>query len=213
MTTTDVALITHQPLAEQSQAVQLLLTLEENGALTETELVLTDPGLEFDRYEGLGAFLGAMKRRSSWWIGDWINFGEGVYGDRFAQALAATGLNEQTLLHYSFVCKQIAPSRRQATVSFGAHALVCRMEAKEQSHWLKMAARKEWGERELRDAIKAKRVDTRPPLFDDPADPDPSSVVEVAKAIIRDAVAYVDGQHYLVPNEDIARLRAALGQE
>lgn len=214
MSSTEVVLAS-QPLAAQSQAVQLLLSLEEAGCLTETALVLTDPQMEYDRYESIGTFLGAMKRRSSWWVGDWINFGEGVYGERFAQALAATGLNEQTLLHYSFVCGQIPASRRQATVPFGAHALVARMEPREQNHWLKMGARKGWGERELRDAIRAKRVDTRPePMFEDgESGADRTVVVEVAKAIIRDAVAYVDGQHYLVPNEDIARLRAALGQE
>ncbi len=210
--TAELVTIEHLPLAEQSGAVQLLLELERGGALTEIGLTLSDVDMEYDVYEGLGAFLGAMKRRTSWWIGDWINFGEGVYGDRFAQALSHTGLNEQTLLHYQFVCKQIPESRRQPTVAFGAHALVARMEPAEQNRWLKQAARKGWGERELRDAIKAKRSETRPQLFDDGEEgSDRTAVMEVAKAIIRDAVPHIDSQHHLVPNEDIARLKAALG--
>lgn len=203
-------------LAPQQGAVQLLLTLEQAGAVTLSSLELSDPTMAFDHYESLGRFLGTMKRWTSWALGDWLNFGEGVYGELFAQAVAATGLNEQTLLHYQFVCKNVPAGRRQPTVAFGAHALVARMEPREQSFWLKKAARKEWGERELRDAIKAKRLDTPPPspLFQDgEGGTDATVLKEVAEAVLRDAVAYVDGQHHLVPNEDIARLRAALGQE
>lgn len=212
----DAALLdlAHAPLAEQQQAVQMMLALEEAGALTETSLDLTDPDLPFARYEALGGLLGAVKRRSSWWIGDWLNFGEGVYGEAFAQAVAATGLNEQTLLHYQFVCRQVPNSRRYADLAFGVHALVARLEPREQTGWLRKASRKGWGEKELREAMKAKRSETQPQLIPDGEEgTDRTAVVEVAKAIIRDAVAYVDGQHYLVPNEDIARLRAALGNE
>ena len=107
-----------------------------------------------------------------------------------------------------FVCRQVPKSRRQANVAFGAHALVARMEPREQNTWLKKASRLEWGERELREAIKAKRVDQHPdPLFEGEGGTNMTVLTEVAGAILRDAVAYVDGQHYLVPNEDIARLR------
>lgn len=206
--------MTDMMLAPQQGAVQLLLALEDAGAVSPVSLDLTDTGMQFDHFESLGRFLGTMKRWTSWAIGDWLNFGEGVYGELFAQAAAATGLNEQTLLHYQFVCRQVPKSRRQANVAFGAHALVARMEPREQNAWLKKASRLEWGERELREAIKAKRVDQHPdPLFDGEGGTDMTVLTEVAGAILRDAVAYVDGQHYLVPNEDIARLRAALGGE
>lgn len=206
--------LAHRPLVEQQLAVQLLLDLEAAGAVTETALNLTDPEMDFDRYEALGTFLGAMKRRTSWWIGDWLNFGEGVYGERFAQAAAATGLNEQTLLHYQFVCRNVPDSRRVAALAFGVHALVARLEPREQSYWLKQAARKDWGEKDLREAMKAKRHDQQPPMFDDGEDGSQKTVLgQVAEAILRDAVPHIDGQHHLIPNEDIARLKAALGQE
>jgi hypothetical protein len=201
-------------VVDQPQAIQLLLALEQAGAVTPTSLDLSDTGMEFERYEALGTFLGAMKRWTSWAIGDWINFGEGLYGERFAQGMASTGLNEQTLLHYSFVCRQIPQSRRQVLVAFGAHALVARMEPREQSHWLKQAARKGWAERELREAIKAKRVDQRPePLFDGEEGSARTTLGAVARAILRDAVPHIDGQHHLIPNEDMARLKVALGEE
>lgn len=206
--------IQHRPLAEQAGALDLLLQLERSGAVTETQLLLTDPDLPYDTYESLGAFLGAVKRRTSWYIGDWLNFGEGVYGERFAQAAAVTGLNEQTLLHYQFVCRQVPESRRKASLAFGVHALVARMEPAEQRYWLDRAARRDWGEKELREAIKKKRSEQAPPLFPDGEEGSQKTVLdEVAAAILRDARPHDDGQHWLIPNEDMARLKAALGVE
>lgn len=210
---TVVELAAHRPLAQQTNAFQLMLSLEESGAVTETALSLTDTNMEYDTYEALGVFLGAVKRRTSWYIGDWLNFGEGVYGERFAQAASATGLNEQTLLHYQFVCREVPASRRQSQLAFGAHALVARLEPKDQTYWLKQAVRKGWGEKELREAMKAKRKDTQPTMFDADEGTGKTVLSEVAEAILRDARPADDGQHHLVPNEDMARLRAALGQE
>ena len=202
------------PFAAQEEAVQLLLALEQAGAVTPTSLQLTDPEMSYERYDALGVFLGRMKRWTSWAIGDWLNFGEGVYGERFAQAAANTHLSEQTLLHYQFVAREIPEARREVSVAFGAHALVARMEPREQSRWLKQAAKKGWGERELRDAIKAKRTEMHPTLLPEEGEPgEMTPLAEVGLAILRDAVPHDDGQHYLIPNEDMVRLRAALGQE
>lgn len=198
-------------MQEQQVAWQLLLDLEAAGAVTATSLALTDPNMPYDSYEALGAFLGWIKGWTSWGIGDWLNFGEGVYGERFAQAAAGTRLSEQTLLHYQFVCRQVPQSRRQAALAFGVHALVARQEPKEQNYWLKQAVRKGWGEKELRDAMKAKRSETAPQMF--PDETPKGELAEVALAILRDARQADDGQHWLIPNEDIARLKAAVGVE
>lgn len=206
--------VVDRPIAEQTQGLQLFLDLERAGAITNTSLTLTDPTMPFDTAEALGAFLGAVKRRTSWYIGDWLNFCESVYGEEFAQAAEATGLSEQTLLNYKFVCAQVAPDRRQPGVSFGCHALVARLDPREQNAWLKQAAKKGWGEKELRAAMAAKRAEMRPPLpGTEKGDADPKLIHEVAEAILRDAKDAGDGQHVLVPVEDITRLRAALGQE
>jgi hypothetical protein len=204
------------PLAEHSAGIQLLLDLEAAGAVTETSLALDRADLPYEQYEALGTMLGLVKRRTSWYLGDWLNYGEGAYGERFAQAAAATGLSEPTLLHYQFVCRNVAAPRRRPLVAFGCHALVARLEPREQNTWLKKCERHQWCEKDLREHMKAARVDQRPPLFDDGEDGgsvNPALLVEVAQAILRDAVPYIDGQHVLVPNEDMARLRAAVGLE
>lgn len=201
-----------RPLGEQQEALQLLLDLEGTGAADRVSLTLTDPNLPYDTYEALGAFLGEIRRRSIWYLGDWLNFGEGVYGERFVQAEAATGLTEDTLLRYQFVCRQVPAARRIPGMSFGTHAVVARMEPLEQKQWLKEAKKRGWNERDLRKAIAAKRSEMKPSL-PGLGDYDPKLVTEVAQAILRDARPAEDGQHYLVSNENIVRLRAAFGSE
>jgi hypothetical protein len=202
----------HDQLALDGEAFQHMKRLADAGAITATSLALDDPSMSYDTYEALGAYIGRMNRSCSWWVGDWLAFGEGAFPDRYPQAAAATGLAEQTLLNRVYVCKNVPPSRRRAALSFSVHSEVAPLPAKEQKQWLDKAERHGWTQRELRAAMKATRKDERPALTDG-EEPDAEALMEVALAILRDVTPHIDGQHQLVPNEDIARLRAALGQE
>lgn len=189
----------------------LVDVLRDGGAITPTSLDLTVAGdLSYERYEALGAYLGQINRSCAWWIGDWMLYGEGAYGDKFAQAVAETGLAEQTLLNRIYVCKHVPPKRRRVGVSFSVHAEVAPLPAKEQTYWLNKAEKGGWTRAQLRDAMKAKRRDEKPTI--DP-DAEPGSLREVAEAILRDATPNIDGKTHCIPNEDIARLKAALGVE
>lgn len=192
-------------------AFDAFTTLASAGLITPTSLDLTDPDLPFESYEMLGAYLGRMNRSCSWWIGDWLVFGEGVYGEKFAQAVHATGLAEQTLLNRSSVCRNVARSMRRVSLPFSVHAEVASLPAKDQKKWLDKAEKFNWTRAELRAAMKATRVDTPPPAADD--DIEKVTLVEVARAILRDLKESDDPAFVLVPNEDIARLRAAVGED
>ena len=53
--------------------------------------------LTFERWHALGRRIGIISNASSWWLGDWALYGEGSYGEKYKQAIAATGLDYQTL--------------------------------------------------------------------------------------------------------------------
>lgn len=200
------------PLADSSSVFDLLVTLEHTGAMTPTALRL--PDVDWDTYVAVGSFLGSINRRCAWFIGDWLRHGQEHFGDRFVQAAAITGLSEQTLLSRLFVSENVPESRRQEGVSFSCHAAVSRLPAKEQSRWLKAAASGAWSYAELRSRMKAARRDEKPMLPGaEPGDLDIDLIVEVAKAILRDAREAYDPAYHEVPTEDIVRLRAALGEE
>lgn len=197
--------VVERPLAAQQEAVQLLLNLEAAGALTETSLTL-DPATTYDQAVAVGVFFGSVRRRSAFWTGDMLNFIEDHFPDEFAQAAHETGLSEQTCLRDTFVCRQIPPERRVAGVAFGAHALVARRPPREQTEWLKRTASKGWGETELRAAMRAKRKDERPPLFEDVP-----VLVEVARLILADARPHeADDTLVVLPAVDLSKLEAAL---
>jgi hypothetical protein len=210
VTTLDVA----HPLHEQQQSFQLILTLEEAGMIDRVSLTLPDD-TSVEQAIGVAGFLGEVKRRGSWYIGDELNQSEAMYGEEYAQVAASFGLNEETLLHYKFVALNVPKEIREPNVPFGAHAAVARLEPKEQKAWLKQAAKKGWSERDLRAAMRAKRKDTHPQLPGTEGEEGAAvsaDLVEVARAILRDQRPHEDDPSLVIlPVDDIARLEAALG--
>lgn len=210
MTTLDVA----HPLHEQQAAFQLILTLEEAGMIDRVSLSLPED-TPIDQIEGTAAFLGEIRRRGSWYLGDLLNATEANHGDLYAQVAAASGLNEEYLQHIKFVCLNVPREMREPTLSFGCHAAVARLNPKEQKAWLKLAVKKGMTEKTLREAMRAKRKDMQPPIpgtEDGEGDTPKGDLVEVARAIIRDHRPHEDDASLVIlPKDDIARLEAALG--
>ena len=59
----------------------LLASLEENGWLSKTALVIDRPDLPFEQFEALGVHLGVVGTAVKWWQGDWLMYGEALYGE------------------------------------------------------------------------------------------------------------------------------------
>lgn len=123
------------------------------GKVTPTSLVLAD-GLPFEEWESAGKLLGEISRATQWWIGDWLNYGEGAYGDKYTQAMDATGLEYGTLANISWVSKHVEVSRRRENLSFSHHQEVAQFDPGEQRTWLKQAEAAGWSVGELRKEIK-----------------------------------------------------------
>lgn len=192
------------------EPIQLMLQLEGGGAVTRTSLDLGELPLEYGRYAGLAGMFGEMYRRIRWWIGDLL-----VHSDKagmLEQVAADTGLHEQTLLRFQAVCAAVPPEIRKPSLSFGCHYAVHRLPVKDMKAWLGKAERGGWSEDELRARMKKHRRETAPTL-PDPTFATKEEILEVVEAVLRDCREHEDGQHFLVPNEDIARLRAVAGQE
>ena len=148
-------------------AVQQQSALEAAGAvITEVSLDLSDPDLDWDDYERLGTFLGSMNRACSWWVGDFILFGERIYGELYAQIEEALGLAPQTLANRASVARHIPPNRRRAALPFGVHAEVAYLEPRERDLWLDKAERGQWTRAKLREEMRAARGLTPDPMSD-----------------------------------------------
>jgi len=132
---------------------------------TKTGLEITDASLQIDTWLRIGRMLGHVHRTINWWIGDWINKGEALFGheasqgvegtvsDRYNEAERITSLDHQTLLNISSICANVARSRRRSELGFWIHQEVARLEPDEQKRWLKEAVDNNWSGRELRENL------------------------------------------------------------
>jgi hypothetical protein len=185
---------------------------------TDTQLTLTDPDLPFQVYEEIGAFLGVLRDRSAWGLGDWIIFGDDVYGEKMAQAVEITGRSKTTLENYARVARAIPPARRRRNLSFNHHRLVSarKYSPEQQEEWLDKAEANKWSVEEFDGALNA-IVLTDPGQEALPAGPldqhvNRARLHETALIIARQANPLGDGR-YVVDGELIAQLRAAAGLE
>ncbi len=213
----------------QTTAIQLLLDLEAAGAVDEVSLNLTDLDMPYQRWEDLGRFLGGLQRRTNWYLGDWLNFGEALYGQeasqgidsttkqRYDEAERVTGLDHGTLMNIRSICGRVARERRRSELGFWIHAAVAPLDPEEQIEWLQRAIDEGWTRVQLQDAIKEAKNPT-------PPEPEPDGggggggltiserVEQAARLVWQQAQPTSDGS-FLVPAESMSQLAAALGEE
>jgi hypothetical protein len=114
-------------------------------------------GMSFDVWRRVGHHVLQAAESVSWWVGDWLVFGQHTYGDRYQQAIAQTSLDYQTLRNYAWVARKFPLSRRRDSLSFGHHSEVAALTEQEQDTWLARAGRLGWSRNELRRRLRAAR--------------------------------------------------------
>jgi hypothetical protein len=117
--------------------------------------------LDFAEWQRLGRRVALVADSASWWIGDWLVFGQHHFPGRYRAAGIATGLDYQTLRNYAWVVSRFAPSRRRDTLSFGHHAEVASLSEDDQDAWLRRALVERWSRNELRRRLRAARTGAR----------------------------------------------------
>ena len=127
---------------------------------TQTGLTI-EPGLEQLSWELIGSLLTRVQSGVQWWVGDWMQYGEQAYGEKYAQAVDAyeqTGINVDTLRNYQWVSEHVPVVRRLTTLSWSHHQAIAALPPKEQTQWLQEAVKEGWSYRDLRREVdKAER--------------------------------------------------------
>ena len=130
-----------------------------------------DGDLSFEEWNELGGKLADAERTIGFLIGDWINYGDGRYGDKYNEALAFTGLAYQTLRDYAYVARKVELSSREDNLTFKHHLAVAKIkETEEQRYWLNQAVKEDLSVERLRKSINFGRVATEEEVEGDPAD-------------------------------------------
>jgi hypothetical protein len=131
-------------------------SLRGSGRIASHGLELRE-GIDFDTWNEVGSWLLAISNSSAWCLGDWLVYGQRTFGKRYRTALAATGLDYQTLRNYAWVARRFPYARRHKTVSFQHHAEVAALPEPAQELWLLRAERLRWSRNELRRQLGSAR--------------------------------------------------------
>ncbi|MEU6551300.1 LmbU family transcriptional regulator [Streptomyces sp. NPDC046915] len=102
----------------------------------------------------VGVEIFSVADASSWWLGDWLIYGQNRYPDRYKRAIEASSLHYKTLRNYAWVARKFDVSRRRDTLSMQHHAEVAALSEEEQELWLDRAEQEGWSVTELRRNVK-----------------------------------------------------------
>jgi hypothetical protein len=124
-------------------------------------ITLQKAGLEFHRklsfedWELAGAPILKFMDSSTWWVADWVAYGETRFSERYKEAIQRTSLSYQTLRNYAWIARRFELSRRRDDLSFGHHAELAALGQPEQDYWLRKADEHHWSRNRLRAEVRA----------------------------------------------------------
>jgi len=107
----------------------------------------------FEQWEEVGKFIKKSGQSVQFWLGDWLNYGEQTWGEKYSQALDETDYALGTLQNVSWVAGHIPSSRRHENLSFSHHQNVAQLEPEDQDKWLDKAEEEGWTVFEMRQNI------------------------------------------------------------
>lgn len=133
-----------------------LPAVQENGGwdLSSIGLKLRDPDLPFEDFEHLCWMLGRFHEAVRFAMGDALNTGPELYGEKVYQAFDLMQLSEEGMQEYARVARQVPYSRRRKGLSWSHHRAVAALEPAKQKEWLRKAAEENLSHHALRDALR-----------------------------------------------------------
>lgn len=129
----------------------------------ETGLVIAND-TSFEEWQSMGDWLQSAERSLMWWIGDWMRFGEHKWGEKYAQAIDATGQSYQTLRDAAWVSGAFGLSERSDKLGWSHYRQAASVKDKSaRSLILRDAEQEGWSVRETRAAVNRIKNEARLP--------------------------------------------------
>ncbi len=114
-----------------------------------------DSDLDLRQWQTVGRSLGRLGRYSKWWIGDWLLYARGQWGEMYTEAIKITGYDYGSLRNMASVAQKFNLSRRRDKLSWEHHATVGGLAPDEQDYWLDRAVALKWSREDLRTELHA----------------------------------------------------------
>jgi hypothetical protein len=143
------------PVRGEHPAKLHVLSRPAAGTISVSAVGWTPGGpLHVRRWVACGKRLVQVRSASSWWIGDWMRYGNAQYGEKYGAASLATGYDRQTLMNLAYVASRFPVERRRANVSWSHHAELAALPQAEQEAWLDRVERDRLSVRSLREEAR-----------------------------------------------------------
>lgn len=114
--------------------------------------------LSYEEWQVIGNQLRYLEGAVQWWVGDWLNYGEKSYGEKYTEVIEGTGYEYQSLANIKSISSKFKISRRRENLTYSHHAEVASFEFAEQEKLLNIAEEKHFSIRQFRDFIKKKKL-------------------------------------------------------
>lgn len=89
-----------------------------------------------------GKRLGAIGKGAAWWIGDWVNYGNAKFGEKYGRAARITRYDVQSLMNMAYVASRFEISRRREKLSWSHHSELAPYPVDDQDRWLRFTEEK-----------------------------------------------------------------------
>ncbi len=106
-------------------------------------------GLTFEQWEGVGKRLYHMIEATLFAVGDWLQYGEFRYGEKYRAALEQFEVTYGQARTLAYVAGNVPPTVRRADLSWTHHRIVAKLLPAEQAAWLERASTEQLSTREL----------------------------------------------------------------
>lgn len=127
-----------------------------------SEIGVTFAGdVSYDDWLRLMGTLTRLEKAVQFAIGDAINYGQHRYGEKYSQAMDATGLSIKALTNYCWVSNAVPISNRRPGVSWTHHRAVAKLSGHEQVELLRQSEEQDWTVDELKEIVSGKPVNPR----------------------------------------------------
>lgn len=140
-----------------SQVAQANRTLSIPGCKLTEKGAIFNKDLSFEEWQAIGGTLRYLEKSVLFWIGDWINYGEKNYGQKYTQALESTGYELATLQDAAYVTSKVETSLRNEHLGFSHHKAVAPLSKDDQERFLSKAQHEDLNYRELRIEIQKEK--------------------------------------------------------
>lgn len=148
-----------------------LATANNPGFVADKHGIQFNGELSFEEWNAIGDQIIPMAKSIGFMVGDWINYGEKRYGEKYTEAIKRSGLTMETLKLYSHVARRIEMLNRSNVLDFTHHIVAARLkDPDQQQHWLKIAEEEKMSVRRFKKSLNAGRIVTPEEMKEDPAD-------------------------------------------